>query len=72
MSRAALRQWARGVAGAAINSGATAVTVLIVDPVGFSPATAGGWGKLLSAIAVSAVVGAALYLKQHPLPPEQP
>lgn len=59
------RQWLRGLVGAAINSGATAVTLLVIDPVDFSD-----WTRLLKAMAVMALVGAALYLKQHPLPPE--
>lgn len=62
-----MRTWVRGVIGAAINSAASAVTVVVVDPVDFSP-THGGLGKLLSVMAVAALFGAALYLKQHPLP----
>lgn len=63
-------RWARGLLGAAINSAASAVTVVIVDPVDFNPID-GGLGKLLSVMGVAAVFGAALYLKQHPLPDEE-
>lgn len=62
-----IRQWGRGVLGAAINSAASALTVVIVDPHTFNPAD-GGLMKLLSVMGVSAAFGAALYLKQHPLP----
>lgn len=61
------KQWARGLVGAAINSAASAVTVVIVDPRNFDPAN-GGIRKLLTVMAVAAVFGAALYLKQHPVP----
>lgn len=61
------KKWARGLLGAAINSAASAVTVVIVDPVDFSPLN-GGLLKLLTVMGVSALFGAALYLKQHPLP----
>ena len=61
------QHWTRGLVGAAINSAASAVTVVIVDPHDFSPMN-GGMGKLLSVMGVAAVFGAALFLKQHPLP----
>jgi len=44
------------------------VGVVVADPLHFSPAEAGGLRKLGVVIAVSAVVGAALYLKQSPVP----
>lgn len=61
------RHWGRGLLGAAINSAASAVTVVIVDPLDFNPLN-GGLTKLLSVMGVAAAFGAALYLKQHPLP----
>jgi hypothetical protein len=61
------QNWARGLAGAAINSAASAVTIVIVDPKDFDP-TNGGIGRLLTVMGTAAIVGAALYLKQHPLP----
>lgn len=60
------RMWVRGLAAAVINAGASSVTVVIVDPHNFN--LDAGLGKLLSVMAVSATVGAALYLKEHPLP----
>lgn len=62
-----VKRWLRGLFGAVINSGASAVTVVIVDPHDFSP-TNGGLMNLLSVMGSAAIVGAALYLKQHPLP----
>ena len=70
MGRQAIRKWGRGLVGAAINSAASAVTVVIVDPHAFNPMDGGVW-KLLSVMAVAAAFGAALYLKQHPLPEEE-
>lgn len=69
MSQQTVRRWARGLLGAAINSAASAVTVVIVDPQDFNPMDGGVW-KLLSVMGVAAIFGAALYLKQHPLPEE--
>lgn len=63
------QKWIRGLLGAAINSAASSVTVVIVDPIAFDPIH-GGAMKLLSVFLVSAVAGAALFLKQHPLPDE--
>lgn len=61
------RKWTRGLLGAAINSAASAVTVVVVDPIDFNPLN-GGLLKLLSVMGVAAIFGAALFLKQHPLP----
>lgn len=66
-----IRRWVRGLIGAAINSAATTVTIVIVDPVNFNPMGDGLW-KVLSVMGVSALFGAALYLKQHPLPEDEP
>ena len=69
MSRKQMRKWVRGLIGAAINSAATAITVVVVDPVTFNVMD-GGFRELLSAMGISGLVGAGLYLKQHPLPDE--
>lgn len=69
MSQQTWRKWTRGLLGAAINSAASAVTVVVVDPVDFNPLD-GGLYKLLSVMGVAALFGAALFLKQHPLPEE--
>ena len=65
-----LKVWTRGLIGAAINSSASAVTIVIVDPVNFNP-IGDGLYKVLSVMGVSALFGAALYLKQHPLPDDE-
>jgi hypothetical protein len=36
----------------------------------WSQSKSGGWGKLGAVLMVSAVTGALLYLRQHPLPGE--
>ena len=68
MSRT-VRKWLRGLVAAAVNSGASAVTVVIVDPYAFNLQE--GLGKLSSVVIVSAIVGIALYLKDHALPDEE-
>jgi hypothetical protein len=63
-----IRKWLRGLVGAAIASGANAITVMIVEPQHFNiheGLDRVGWIAL-----VSAIVGAALYLKEHPIPEE--
>lgn len=62
------KNWFNGLIGGAIGSAANSITVLIIDPAKFNPANDGGWTHLAIAVTVSFVVGAALYLKQHPTP----
>ncbi len=69
MSQTTLRHWLRGLIGAAVNSAASSITVVIVDPQNFN--VTDGLHRLVTVFAVSAVFGAALYLKQHPLPDEE-
>lgn len=72
MASSTLRRWIRGVLGAAINSAANAITIVVVDPVDFNPFhPEAGWTRLLTVMAVSALFGAGLFLKQHPLPDEE-
>lgn len=61
------KTWINGLVGAIIGAAANGLTLLIVDPIKFSPAT-GGWSALGVSTLVSGLVGAALYLKQHPTP----
>ena len=63
-----VRKWLRGLIAAGVNSGATAVTVVLADPFAFNLQE--GSKKLGSVVAVSAIVGIALYLKDHALPDE--
>lgn len=63
-----VRKWLRGLIAAGVNSGATAVTVVVVDPLAFN--LSDGLGKLGSVVAVSAIFGVAIYLKDHALPDE--
>lgn len=59
--------WLKGLAAAIVSSAANSVSVLIADPTHFNPGIA-GWKNLGVVALVSAIVGAALYLKQSPVP----
>lgn len=58
--------WGKGLLAAAIGGAANTVSVMIVDPVAFN--LTDGVHKIMTVAAVSAVVSAALYLKQSPVP----
>jgi len=58
--------WLKGLVSAVIGGMATAVSTMIVSPQEFNLEE--GLGKLGSVAVVSAIVAAALYLKQSPLP----
>ncbi len=60
--------WLKGLVAAAISSASNAIAALVADPKHFSPAEVGGFRKLGVVVLVSAIVGAALYLKQSPVP----
>jgi len=60
-------KWIKGLVSAVIGGGANAITVAIVDPIAFNLQE--GASKLLTVALVSAIVAAAMYLKQSPLPP---
>lgn len=61
------RRWVSGLIGAAINSSAGSVAVVIVDPTDFDPFH-GGLMKLAKVAFVLAIVGAAMWLKEHKIP----
>ncbi|MGH9434651.1 MAG: hypothetical protein ACRD11_04755 [Terriglobia bacterium] len=60
--------WLKGLIAAIISSAANSISVLIADPRHFDPGVAGGFRNLGIVSLVSAIVGAALYLKQSPVP----
>ena len=60
-------KWIKGLVSAVIGGTANAITVAIVDPIAFNLQE--GASKLLAVALVSAIVAAAMYLKQSPLPP---
>jgi hypothetical protein len=58
--------WLRGLIAALVNGFASGVVLLIADPVTFNIET--GLKKLLATSALLGMLGAANYLKQHPVP----
>ena len=60
------RTWCRGLASAVIGGAANAVTVMIVEPASFNLQE--GFDKLAAVVVVSAIVSAAMFLKQSPIP----
>ena len=63
-----LKAWLNGLLGGFIGAFANSITLLIVDPLKFSPGVEGGWKNLGICALVSGAVGAALFLKTHPTP----
>ena len=62
-----VKLWLKGIAAALIGGAANAVTLYIIDPVIFDD-----WMKLAKLAGVSALVSAAMYLKQSPVPGTEP
>jgi hypothetical protein len=60
------KKWGKGLASAVIGGAANAVTVMIVEPASFNLNE--GAAKLGTVVLVSAIVSAAMYLKQSPIP----
>jgi hypothetical protein len=58
--------WIKGLVSAVIGGAANSVTVMVVSPENFNLQT--GAGKLATVALVSAIVAAAMYLKESPLP----
>lgn len=63
------RVWLEGLVAALIGGAANAVTVIVVDPLNFNLGE--GLPKLLQVVAVGAIVAAAAFLKQSPIPAEK-
>jgi hypothetical protein len=62
------RGFGAGLLGAVINSVSNAGSLMLADPNTFNPFGGGDWRKLTGVMIVSGLVGAFLWLKQHPLP----
>lgn len=60
------QKWFKGLVSAIIGGAANSITVMIVEPTEFNFEE--GLGKLGAVALVSAIVAAAMYLKQSPLP----
>ena len=61
-----IRNWIHGLVAAVVSGAANSITVAVVDPETFNIET--GLDKMLTVAAVAAIMGAAAYLKQSPLP----
>lgn len=59
--------WLKGIVAGLVGGASNAVTLIIVDPLHYN-LLQGGAKDLGMVALVSAIVGAALYLKTHPLP----
>ena len=66
MAKTTWKRWAASLIGAAINSAAGAITMVIVDPVDFN-LFQGGARELGTVMLVQGIIGAGLYIKQHPV-----
>jgi len=64
------KHWLHGLAAATIHGFASGVALIVVDPADFNFGE--GLTKLLTVSGMMALLGAASYLKQSPLPPEPP
>lgn len=62
------KRFGAGMLGAVINSVSNAVTLMLADPNTFNPFGSGDWRKLIGVMIVSGLIGAFMWLKQHPLP----
>ena len=60
------RYWIAGLVAAVVNGFASGIVLIIADPSTFNIET--GLKKLLSTSALLGLLGAANYLKQHPVP----
>ena len=60
------KKWLKGLISAVIGGAANSITVMIVDPVAFNLQE--GAGKLGWVALAGAVIAAAMFLKQSPIP----
>jgi hypothetical protein len=58
--------WIKGLVAAIVGGAANAITVIVVDPINFNLAE--GFGKVGQVAIVGALIAAAAYLKQSPIP----
>jgi hypothetical protein len=65
------KKWIKSVAAAVIGGAANSITVVIVDPIKFN-LFQGGAREVGTVALVGAVLSLAMYLKQHPVPDEDP
>lgn len=63
-----MNTWFKGLLAAIIGGASNSIMLIVVDPLTFN--LQAGWKNLVTVCATSAVVAAAAYLKQSPLPKE--
>jgi hypothetical protein len=61
-----LETWGKGLIAAIIGGVSNSITLMIVDPMTFNLQT--GLGHLFTVAGTSAILAAAMYLKQSPIP----
>lgn len=61
--------WLKGLISAVIGGAANSIVVMAIDPVQFNLSE--GIGKLGTVALASAIVAAAMYLKQSPIPEDK-
>jgi len=64
------KKWFYGLVSAVVGGAANSIVVMAIDPVQFN--LSDGIGKLGTVAMVSAIVSAAMFLKQSPLPKVPP
>jgi hypothetical protein len=64
-----IETWVYGLFSALIGGAATAVSMIVVDPMTYN--LHDGWRKLIEVALVSGIMSAAFYLKQSPLPKDE-
>lgn len=64
------KNWLHSLVAACIGGAANAVTLVIVAPDQFNINDAAAVERLVSVVAVNALISVAMFLKQSPLPPD--
>ena len=67
MNKLAWGTWFKGLISATIGGGANSITSMVVAPEVFN--TKEGLSNVVAMAVVGAILGAAMYLKQSPIPP---
>lgn len=63
---ATFKLWAKGLVSAVIGGAANSITLMLIDPMNYNLSE--GLPKLGAVAAAGAIISAAMYLKQSPVP----